>query len=249
MSPGHLQDRQKQDLAEIIDNSLFTRDSFSWKSLPDPDFDGPYAGRGFPNTGPPEEELVHKDSGYRFTFELHERISRTKGKSYSHAVEFRPGREAPMEEHSGLDWDAVCRLFARWLLVLEEEIHAQDPWEELYRQSPAGILPAAVQEIPADESFSAEEQEAVSRRLDDLEQQILDLREFKDEEVAALQSEVEELRGELGNLKKWNWIKLGLGTPFRIASLVDLSPNEFNELMRSFIKFMSDLPSLLPPAG
>lgn len=243
MSEGHLQDRQEREIFEHVEAAGLDPHDFVWDRSATPARPPDRIARGAPVSQIRAQELRHGPTGHRFSFELVPVQNPYTDQSHTHWIRFSPGRELPSEQHRNLSWEQVLQGLDLWLSVLAAEHETVNPWEALARGRPDGLLPGPVLAADPDEAFGPGEQKAVARRLDELEREVLGLRPFGELEAATLRREIERLRTELRRYGKGTWIRLLLGTPFRIATLAELEPAEVATLMDRFLVVAEDVPA------
>lgn len=246
---GPLLESQETEIFKIIErDDRFAPAEFNWNRPPDPTKkSGRYVGSGFASDTMDSQTLIHDPSRSRFTFTLVDVKTRRGRTEKRHKVEFSPSQNAPEGSYPRLKWDSVLSAVRSWLDFVHREHTTVNPWEQVRAVAPEGLLPAGSRDIPKDEKFGPEEQEAVSQRLEDLEQEFRSYRDLTDEQLEVLHSEIESLREDLEEMEKWKWMKLAVGTSFNLVDVLDLDPAEIGVAIHELLEFVATLPDQLPP--
>lgn len=123
------------------------------------------------------------------------------------SVVARPGEELDADTYHRLSWRGVMNQLDAWLARAFDDSDAPGFWEVLY-----GGVPQMQSSEPAEASFTPEEQDTISRRLDELAEQLLDLNELSGETANALLEGIAELKGDLDALNRRQWWRVAVGT-------------------------------------
>ena len=246
---GPLLESQEAKIFELIErDDRFVPAEFSWNRPPDPTKkSGQYVGSGVTPDAMDSQTLINDPSRSRFSFKLVD-IKKRRGRTEKrNKVNFSPSQNAPEGSFPRLKWDSVLSAVRSWLDFVHREHTTINPWEQVRSAAPEGLLPAGSREIPRDETFGPEEQEAVSQRLENLKQEFRSYRDLTDEQLEVLHSEIESLREDLEEMEKWKWMKLAVGTSFNLIDVLGLDPAQVAGSVHDFLDFVSNLPDQLPP--
>lgn len=252
MARGHLMKQQKKDVFDIIGDSLLCPEDFEW--------DDPGKGEAWKDTldalaqehelGPSVDQLNYRPSGGKYFFRfkhIEDDTPRRFSEARNHAVEFRPTADGDVTKAlRTLDWDSVCRIFIRWLTVIQEEERTPDVWGQL--RATRDQIEKWDSQDRASEPFTPEEKAYLEDALDEFEKRVEEKFELHQEEIDMLREHVGDLREQLDTAKRRQWTSTALGVILKVGLHVGFSNFDFAEAIRHFDDFLSGLP-LLPPGN
>ena len=239
-----LLDSQETAIFNIIEgDDRFSTSAFRWHP-PKHREDEP---KRYVTPGDDSQTLIHEPSGYRVKFSLKERRSPSRSPEPRYRVQLSPAKSSRQATIPNATWETARTAVRRWLDFVHREHTTVNPWEQVRSAAPEGLLPKSARDIPPGERFDSDEQAVVRQRLDDLEQEFQSYRDLTEEQLDVLHDEIDTLREDLGEMEKFKWMKLAVGTSFNLIDVLDVDPARVARSVHDLLEFVSNLPDQLPP--
>jgi hypothetical protein len=178
-------------------------------------------------------ELVHRPTGFFFTFDLRD----SSGESCS--VTYSPAEQMPRFHTSHISWGDVLSHVDSWGAGVKRESEAPDLWS-LFNADTVLLSGVAATEASG-EAFTAEEQATISQRLDQIQNQIVQLADLESDRPAIVEEKVDYLKGSLQRMSRLDWCHTAVGVFFTIVVSLSLQPEEARGVFDSAMLLVSEV--------
>lgn len=180
-------------------------------------------------------QLVHRTSGYYFTFD------ELRGKHFSM---FSPGGEQLEELDYPGSWDLQLRNLATWLEYLAREVSEPDLWQAL--ASYADAMPSLEAPIPSNEPFSKEEASQVRAALNEVREYARKALELVDERFDAVERRLDYLADALDRQGRTDWLHTAVGVFATLALGGIIPPDIAAEFLRHALATLKTAVTSIP---
>ena len=187
--------------------------------------------------------LTHKDTGYRFTFEVNLDFD---DREYLRLT-YSPSKVKMVYETTlGIDdWTKLQGYLRVWLDCLKRELNTDDPWKEILEQKG---LPEAVTEIGKDNvPFTTEEVTFITSQLSEIKDFLIAKGLVDEEHQAIVESRLRYLEDATKKFGKKDWITLMLGEFFKLFLEKILSSTIVSQILGTLLPRIASGIRYLPP--
>jgi len=167
--------------------------------------------------------LHHRPSGASFAF---------GGAPGEYNVRYAAGDE-PVIEVPKYSWDAVMISVGAWLGAVKHDIETRDLWAELRRQNEllAGSWEQAAENMP----FTPDERDEIARQLKHLGEHVSRYYPLSDQQLAVLDSKLDELLEATHRLGRKDWRLVVIGTMLGYVVVAGLPPAAGRHILVVFL--------------
>lgn len=196
---------QSNQVFERLTKAGWDSSDFEWQEV-----------RG-PSSGKEVSQLVHKASGYYFTFD----------NGIGFYSKCSPGTQTLVQRQSAGDWQVQKQFFASWLSNLRREVESPDLWAEVSKE--ARILDSAASSETSNTPFNTEEKAYILNGLNEIKQYLLTAHKLDPELVESRLKYLVESSDRLG---RKDWLNLLLSVLVSIVINAALPGDATRELFR-----------------
>ena len=191
------------DVFQALRSAGLDPNDFAWAEVPSVNLHG--------DTVP---HLMHRrQSNCFFTFDFRNRSS-------EYWLIFSPGTATEQQIHSTQGgWIEAFDFVKAWVARVEAQVEAPDLWAESAKERALAEASASA----GDEKFTAQEQQILGQKLDEIEAYARDTYSLAGESQALLEGQVGYVRGAIGRLGKRDWLGVLYATLINLA-VRDLVP-------------------------
>jgi hypothetical protein len=178
-------------------------------------------------------KLVHKPTGYYFTFDF------SRHKPSEHYITYFPTNEGKMKIASESTIDYVFHEVNDWLNVVVREVNAPDLWATISEEKKLFEVVSGIG--LGNELFTPEQQKYISEQLRLIKQQLIVTQDLIGGDREFVAAKFDYMEDTLKRLGRYDWIHDVIGAAVTIIWGIALAPGPAKELFSSLGKVISQV--------